>query len=533
MKPEGSVKAYYPFWVILAIMLATLSCNAPDLDFSDELADLQATPTHTIEAVSPTEIPESTATPSPTPSVTETPAVPHGPTMTPMAGSANPTTPLTEEGPWLVYRAKEKLDWPSQDTFMFITNENGSGRQSLTSEALPPFESVVSPAGDRFAYILQAEDAGDDVPHLVIRGIPDGEVEIDLALVSPEIFDQVSEEEEVLEQILQAVSSDASIAWSPHGHYLAFTAALNDTNADLYRFDTWSDNIRQLTHEVNHAYQPSWASDGEWILHLEVERFDEDGEWDVAAMSASTFDGSEVKRLYTIDGPRQVVVIWVDETHYILVEETSAGYRNLLRGNLEGSSPRMVYQGPMSDPEDMSFDDLLSVAAYPLVDDDIAAGDSISSGVYLIDLNEGDPDLILPGAWRTVEWWQGKGTFIANGEEGTVYIRRTGEIVKEAPEITDPVALSPDGQWIVSYGESGAMLYTHIAVEVRQVLEAGVQEVIWDPSSSGFFLEVYLVGNPLSSHHLYVQAMDEWLLQVVDLDVKGVYFWAGPAVAAP
>ena len=328
------------------------------------------------------------------------------------------------------------------------------------------------------------------------------------------------------------VGRDDSFVWSPHGHYLAFVAALNGPKAELYRFDTWSNNIRRLTEGPYHAYRPVGSPDGDWVIYQEVEQFGDDEEWQVEAMSAIAFDGTTGKRLYLTGNERQVILEWLDDTKFLACEQTSSGARNLLVGSNKGSAPEVLYQGPISDPEAVSFDDLLSVAAFNLREEDVEE-EGMQSGIYLYSLVEEDLELVLSGSWRSVAWWPWKGVFIANGDQGTAFIRRTGEVVKQI-DVSDPVALSPDGQWMVSYGEAGANVYTHIGVFINEALEgASVSQVIWRPDSAGFFVEVYSQEDPNNSHHLYSFNLEKWGLKWVDGDFKGDAFWTGPALAVP
>jgi hypothetical protein len=500
------------------ILVMVSSCNMPSLNLAEDLATPLATSTATEEIVAETEIPTSEPTETPEPTVIPTDVMPQGPTMTPLAVPSAPQGSLSEEGPWLLYTAGSEL---SQSEALFVVNDDGSGRHPFQVGLFPSLQVEVNPTGDRLAYIVPGSESVDQVPHLVIRRVPSGEDEIDIPLISEEVWEILSEQESLADQILMALEGADAFEWSPHvgGHYLAFAAALENPKLDLYRFDTWSNNIRPLTTGPNHRTQPFWSPDGEWILHLEVEQFGDGEGWDVAAMSAVSFDGSESKRLYDIGGDRQVLIRWINDNTFLASEISSSGPRDLLRVKLSGGKPTAIYQGPVVDPVKMSFDDLQTVVAFCLRDE------GVTQGVYFFDFDAGVPDLVLPGACRSVEWWQGKGVFVANGEEGTAFIRRTGEVVKQMDEIVDPVALSPDGQWMVSYGEGGATVYTHIGVLIRQIIEEPVGKVLWRPDSTGLFLEVYASENRYSSHHLYTYDIEEWELQLVDLDVRGDYTW--------
>jgi len=504
------------FGVLLILMS---SCNMPSLNLAEDLATPVVTSTATEEIIQETEIPTLAPTETSEPTVAPTEVIPQGPTMTPLAVPIAQQGLPSEEGPWLLYTARGEL---SHSASMFVVNEDGSGRTPMAAGLFPSLQIEIKPSGDRFAYVLPGSESADQVPHLIIRRIPGGEIETDIALISEDVWEILSEQESLAEPILSALNGVDAFEWSPHvgGHYLAFAAALDTPKLDLFRFDTWSNNIRPLTTGPNHRYQPFWSPSGEWILHLEVERFGNGEGWDVAAMSAVSFDGSESKHLYDIGGDRQVLVKWLDDTTFLLSEMSGSGARDLLRAKLSGGKPSAIYQGPVADPAEMSFDDLQTVVAFCLRDE------GVTPGVYLFNFDEGTSDLVLTGSCRSVEWWPGKGVFIANGEEGTTFIRRTGEVVKQMDEVVDPVALSPDGQWMVSYGESGATIYTHIGVLVREILSEPVGQVLWRPDSSGIFVEVYARENPLNARHLYSYDLEEWELRLVDLDIRGSYFWA-------
>jgi hypothetical protein len=501
-------------WIL---MLA--SCNMPSLDLTDELATLE--PTSTPSSVAVTETPLSTEIPSdtPVPPASPTHTIVHGPTMTPLAPPFAPQVQLSEESPWMVYRAGEGH---SQSSTLFIVNSDGSGRRPLSTGITQEFEVEVKPDGDRFAYIIPASESADQIPHLVVRWIPSGGIETDLPLISEDVWETLSSQDELREQILKALNGPDAFEWSPHigGHYLAFAAAIDNPKLDLYRFDTWSDNIRPLTSGPNHRYQPFWSPDGQWVLHLEVQDFNDGGGWTVEAVSAVSFDGSDSKELYEPHGNRHQLIKWLNDTTFLVTEIRNSQPWSIMRAKTSGSSPEVLYDDFVPGIDETSFDDLQTVVAFCL-----AQGQD-PPGVYFHFLAEEETDLVLPGPCRSVVWWQGKGVFIANGEQGTVFIRRTGEVVKEMDEMLDPVSLSPDGQWMVAYGEEGATVYTHIGVLIRKITDGAVEQVIWRPDSSGFFLDMYPKANPNNSHHLYTYDLDDWELQLVDLDFRGGHFWA-------
>jgi hypothetical protein len=543
--PRKFIGKYGP--VILLLALVCVSCTTPVLEFELEMNELDGTsiptagaktPTTTVEATPTSLEPIATNTPNPTsavatPSMTPEPTatqtlIPYGPTMTPFAPPVEQEAPLSEEGPWLAYMARiaEFSTIPS----LFISNADGSGRVRLGGYASPHSEIAVSPAGDRFAYVTR-DPVGEW--HLIIRLVPSGEIEADIEVISPEVLGIISDEEWFEDRIIQAVGGVGSIAWSPHGRYLAFVAALESPNTDIYRFDTWSNNVRRLTSDSLNVYLPSWSPAGDWILHLKgtsiggLSDIYMDGIWVVSS------DGSSTKRLSEAGDGIDFLVSWVDGTSFYATHETRDGPYDLTRRKIDGSTVTDVYSGPFTSPEGASFDDLMSAVAFIIRPTDPVVNRGTSPGIYLVNLDNGIAELILPGDWRSVEWWQGKGVFLANGDEGTVFIRRTGEVVKRMDDSVDPVAPSPQGGWMVTYGEGGAQVYTHIGVFIRQVHDGAVADVIWQLGDTGFFLEAYQVHNPRIGHQLYYYDLSEWDMHLVDPDAWGEYYWIVPPLENP
>jgi hypothetical protein len=515
--------------VCLVIFISILSCNLPNLDFSEDVSSLEGTLTATVEIETKTASPAASLTFTQEPTATKTP-IPFGPTMTPFAPPADSLVELTEEGPWLVYNARKELSGPAGLVSMFITNADGTGRSLLGPSAAHFSGVVVSPAGDRFAYIITEVE---DDPHLVIRRVPSGEIEIDIPLISSEVKQTISDQEGVKEQILLAVGDSRALTWSPSGHYLAFIAALVGSDTDVYRFDTWSNNIRQLTTNSLNAYFPSWSPNGEWVVHLKGESIgglegpNTDGIWVVSP------DGSSTERLYGAGSGIDYLVSWADGATFYSTYDTGSGFFDLIRRKLDGSTTEVMYVGPLAPLEQISFDDLKGVIAFNIRASDPIAEAGTAPGIYLISLSNRSVNLILPGDWDGVAWWPGKGVYIANGESGTAFIRRTGEVVKQMEDIVGKIAPSPEGNWMVSYGEDGAKVYTHIGVFIQQVYDGPVADVVWGPEDAGFFLEVYQPENPVIGHQLYRLDLTEWEMELIDLDTRGGYFWMEQAIVEP
>lgn len=216
--------------------------------------------------------------------------------------TADSSVPLSSSGPWLAYRA-----WPAgfEDIYgtVAVANADGSGRRMWSSNV---WAIIGSPASPYLAVLSQPPELqgiyiGASIleivhfPEMSVKTIP---------LISNstiETFDysqlksfKLLDKQGAIQVITWAASFKKPV-WSPNGRYLAFTAAIDRPSADLYVYDTLTDQIRRLTDSLDMATQPEWSPDGKWIVHRGNNTFGarcyETGVW------AAALDGSEVKWL--------------------------------------------------------------------------------------------------------------------------------------------------------------------------------------------------------------------------------------------
>ena len=511
----GMRSRWLMMWAPLgALALLSLACNAARVVATPVIH--KPTPTGGPATDTPTTSPTAPATPGPT--ATPAPEL----IITPMAPLANPARPLTPEGPWWVFLSGQDAPSGSQALSYVLVNADGSGRRVLAAEQPKPQLWRPSPRGDRFAMVTRPEEGAQGSPRLRIWKLPDGALETEIELL-PADFRQRNPELGDLDY-LQVLAAVGQAAWSPHGRYLAFTAALDGPSADIYRFDTWTDVVRRLTDEPEQAYLPTWTPDGKWIVYLAAEFLSSGMALEAQAVRAVSADGGEQRQLYAISSGFHRLLFWQDAARLWLVEEGPDGWRNLLRLNVESGELRPLYVGPLAGGQRLAVDDLQQRALFLL------SGDR-QRGLHVVDLASGDERWLLEGDWQQVVWWPGKGVFLVAGPDGALMVNRAGEVVKTMEEITDPLAPSPDGAWMVAYGPQGAVLYTHIANRVRRITEAPVTAVTWRPDSQGFLLLVPAYSGLANRGHLYHWDMEREELLLVDLDARRGGFWAGPALA--
>jgi TolB protein len=79
-------------------------------------------------------------------------------------------------------------------------------------------------------------------------------------------------------------------SWSPDGKRIAFTAAVQGEETDIYVMDADGRNLQQLTNDPALDSYPSWSADGKRIAFMSGRN----GNWDIYMMDA---DGGNPQNL--------------------------------------------------------------------------------------------------------------------------------------------------------------------------------------------------------------------------------------------
>lgn len=263
---------------------------------------LEPTVTRSLAASTATQPPTVTIQPStatPQPSATATRIATAAQSSTPMPTSyptADRSIPLSSSGPWLSYR----IEHNDQHGTVVVVNSDGSGRRELQADASKIVGSSTSPYLAVVVGRTQLQPPASKEAIEIIR-LPDLSVVKTIPLTdNPGIEDYIDSHHnpnltKEWELMVLTVAIGKDPAWSPNGRYLAFTAAIDGPTADLYVYDTLSNQIRRLSDGLDMATQPEWSPNGKWIVHRGMDHYgvgcNESGVW------AAAVDGSEVKWL--------------------------------------------------------------------------------------------------------------------------------------------------------------------------------------------------------------------------------------------
>ena len=142
----------------------------------------------------------------------------------------------------------------------------------LSNDVLDSPQSVkqgISPDKKYFAYLT-----GDINPTLVVIDMQTNSVILEIPLSGPasQIKPDMTAADPGL-SVLLAMQFDGSLAWSPDSSLLAFVAAMDNSNTDLYLFNPMDLSVTRLTNEASNAAHIHWSPDGYFIEYVSVNNF--------------------------------------------------------------------------------------------------------------------------------------------------------------------------------------------------------------------------------------------------------------------
>ncbi len=166
---------------------------------------------------------------------------------------------------------------------IYLMNLDGSQVTRLTNDPAPDYSPVWSPDGSMIAFVtdrngnadIYAMSAnGSSIVQVTTSTAHDwyptwGPDSTEIAFVSESDGDAelyIFNTNGSIRQVTQNTFYDADPAWSPNGRFIVFSAAPDDTQADIYMIRPDGTDLQQLTTEPANDIQPNWSRDGNYIL---------------------------------------------------------------------------------------------------------------------------------------------------------------------------------------------------------------------------------------------------------------------------
>ncbi len=356
---------------------------------------------------------------------TPLPAAPQEPTESPAPTEFIPTdTPVVEEVvtptvesevislqpdvPWLIISTTDGL-WG--------VNMDGTNPVLLVQKPYSDIDlhrAISSPA-HKIAVLTSGQDYYHDLALQVIS-LPDGKVSklIQLTTKDTEPGTDASPGDPSLEA-MRAIADQPSYAWSPDGKKLAFTAALDKPEADIYVYDLESQNIQKVSQDDGQDFSPSWSPDGKSILYFEAESFGTGAGYIMKGFWLAAADGSGSRLLETLKSSGEQILGWRDTETAVLTSWDAMNGTNQLRlYNIHTDKQTILNKGPISG----------AAIATGIGDDAGAILFSADTGLYLLPAGKTQSqkltgEKVSSYGYPTAIRWQEEGRiFIVHFDEG-------------------------------------------------------------------------------------------------------------------
>ncbi|MBW6465301.1 MAG: hypothetical protein K0B06_02205 [Brevefilum sp.] len=417
-----------------------------------------------------------------TPSV---PTVLPDPTSTP---TPTPTPAMDAEGPWLVFPAPGGNDLHAYDIYAETTSEISLPEPILTGDLLRGRSPDGSVLAIRAGSVINAEELALYQVDLTTFGV----TTITPLLSLPLQRQVVNQEGTRAADALEIVTRPDGLAWSPDGRFLAFNAALNNDNSDLFVLDTLNDRIDRANRFLSQNTSPLWAPGGNWLISQELE-IDRPGEND---WRATFVTGLLIPSLINVDivyqplsaSLEEVFVGWLNENIFISYSMTRDGPRSLRTVGTDDLKESMIIEGAF---RGVAFDPETSTIAFSLsYESAISLG--LSGGIYRLRPESSEYLLQQGGSWDRLRW-DPTGTFVAAGSQGVLLFTPNGDSLQLPGQ--GNARPSPNGTWLITWGDgensaAGARLYQSNSNFPLQTLVPGpVENVFWQPDSQAFFIQ--------------------------------------------
>lgn len=472
--------------LVLPFLLLS-SCASP----MDSTTGPDTTPQARRETLATQTTSERSSPVSPTPIGTPT-------LLPPLPRLADPDNPLNSTGPWLSFWIEDA----KSDRRLFITNPDGSGMTELhicedcSWPALSDASPFVAYVRTNLTSIIQASQP--PVAELIIVEVPSfQEVHVIDLLGSPGLENVESLGESDLFEVVRL----SWPSWSPDGSTIAFSAAIDAPNVDLYSFRVADELLTRLSRGPNHARSPRWSPDGATLLYAEVAKPPIDYEVDDLGVWAVNAESGENQWLFAPNGHHELLD-WVDDVHAVTYShrwDRSSGPELDIRVTDIRTASSEVICNNACDPWGLAIDRQHGLVIFQRTPyaEWYALNANTGKTVQLPDVGGLDPPMWNDNVQGLVfgspdPWAQAD----CEGSTGHHFVRADQTLGCTTAEVQALESPSPSGEWSIGYDavlRKADQVVTRYLDDVWFRKEASDRyddsfNVVWRPDSAGAFM---------------------------------------------
>lgn len=244
---------------------------------------------------------------------------------------------------------------PAEDFLLVITpsglwkiNEITQAVQQISNDmvdAPDPYRTGLSPDKKYYAYIT-----GDINPRLVVLDLQNNSrvYETPLSSANSQIKPGMDASDPG-QSVLLAMQASGSIAWSPDSTHLAFVAAMDNSNTDLYLLSAADFSISRLSDETSNAAHINWSPDGRFIEFISVNNFGTGAGMDLDAIWVHDINQNETRLLERTTSAGEEFISWIDnESFYINSWSAMCSSYNLRSINVVTGNQDLIFDSCFS-----------------------------------------------------------------------------------------------------------------------------------------------------------------------------------------
>lgn len=420
-------------------------------------------------------------------------------TALPIGRLTSTPEPLNASGPWLFLGNLGMLS-----TVWWIADLDLSHFSLLESWVPPPgdWSWWVKPApqggylllgaNDQGEPLLETGEAGFDYQMWLVQ-MPSLAVVRRIPLLSRQTRIRIRQEiaaDPVSLPIPLAFARSFPALWSPDGRYLAFSAALERPNEDIYLYDVASNLILRLTNVQHDALVRSWSPDSKWIVYEQMA-----GTCDPLGLQSGCIPkgvgvvsryGTDL-HLYVPQAP-EAFLGWISVhafvVHQIALDGPPTGLRVV---DIFSGKAQELYNDAFGD---VAFDPESGAMMLNLSTGPFWHYSGEAPGLYRWEPATASFVQVLPGDYIGIEWLPQMGLFLTSQANGPPYeiilLDVDGQVQLRLPDMFSPwnIQPSPDGKWLLVLHASGYQLYN---ARGMMILKLGPGRVLWQPDAQAFY----------------------------------------------